>query len=168
MRISLVVAVSENGVIGIDNKLPWRIPEDLARFKSLTMGHTLLMGRKTFESIGRVLPGRTSIVLTRDRSYEPPPGVMVAHEVDEALSLAPGPEVFVVGGAEVYRLLMPFADRIHLTRVHGHYEGDTYFRGFDPEEWSLSSSDPGGGSAGAPSLSFEVYDREPRDSFRDV
>jgi dihydrofolate reductase len=153
MRVSIVVAVSENGVIGVDNKLPWRIPEDLARFKKITMGNTLLMGRKTFESIGRALPGRTSLVLTRDREYSPPEGVLVAHEIEEAMEKAPGPEIFVVGGAEIYGQLLPRTDRIYLTRVRGYYEGDTYFRGLDQSQWTLSQSTPSEG------CTFEVYER---------
>ena len=159
--VSLVVAVSENGVIGIDNRLPWRIPGDLARFKRITMGNTLVMGRKTFESIGKALPGRTSVVLTRDPSWKAPEGVVVAHGVDEAMARAPGPEIFVIGGGEIYDLLLPSADRIYLTRVHERVQGDTYFASPDGEQWTLESSVPGEAQGSVPPHTFEIYDRRP-------
>lgn len=161
--VSIVVAVSENGVIGVRNQLPWKIPGDLARFKKITMGNTLLMGRKTFESIGRALPGRTSLVLTRDPAYVAPEGVVVAHRVDEAMEIAPGPEIFVIGGGEIYDLLLPSTDRIYLTRVHGTYQGDTYFDSPDAEQWALESSTPGETMDTVPAHTFEIYDRRPAD-----
>ena len=161
--VSIVVAVSENGVIGVRNQLPWRIPGDLARFKRITMGNTLLMGRKTFESIGKPLPGRTSLVLTRDPSYRAPEGVLVAHGVDEAMARAPGPEIFVIGGGEIYDLLLAAADRIYLTRVHGKYEGDTFFDSPDADEWTLESSVRGDAEGDVPAHTFEIYDRRPSD-----
>jgi dihydrofolate reductase len=161
--VAIVVAVSDNGVIGARNQLPWRIPGDLARFKKITMGNTLLMGRKTFESIGRPLPGRTSVVLTRDPSYRAPEGVLVAHGVDEAMARAPGPEIFVIGGGEIYDLLLPATDRIYLTRVHGQYEGDTFFELPDADEWTLESSVPGEALDPVPPHTFEIYDRRPSD-----
>jgi dihydrofolate reductase len=161
--VAIVVAVAENGVIGVRNQLPWRIPGDLARFKRITMGNTLLMGRKTFESIGRALPGRTSLVLTRDASYRPDGGVLVAHGVDEAMAKAPGPEIFVIGGGEIYGLLLPATDRIYLTRVHQHYEGDTFFASPDEEQWMLESSEPGEVTGSTPRHTFEIYDRRPSD-----
>jgi dihydrofolate reductase len=122
-EIVFVIARAENGVIGKDGALPWRIPEDLRRFKALTMGAPMIMGRKTFESLPRLLPGRRHIVLTR--SDWRADGAEVAHSVEEALALVDGPRVSVVGGAEIYRLFEPLADRIELTEVHGSYEGDT-------------------------------------------
>ncbi|HEY5150661.1 MAG TPA: dihydrofolate reductase, partial [Mycobacterium sp.] len=115
MSVTLVAAVARNGVIGADGGLPWHLPDDLRRFKALTMGHTMIMGRRTFESIGRALPGRVSIVVTRDAGWTAP-GVTVAHSVEEALALA-GPdaaadaEVMVVGGGEIYRQTLELADR---------------------------------------------------------
>jgi dihydrofolate reductase len=161
--VSIVVAVSDNGVIGVKNQLPWRIPADLARFKRITMGNTLIMGRKTFESIGRALPGRTSIVVTRDPSFRAPDGVVVVHGVDEAIARAPGPEIFVIGGGEIYDLLLPSTDRIYLTRVHGRFEGDTYFASPDEEHWTLESSVPGEAKDHEPAHTFEIYDRRPSD-----
>jgi len=134
--ISLIAAMAENGTIGRDNTLPWRLPEDLKRFKSLTMGKLLLMGRKTYESIGRPLPGRTSIVLTRDRNWKAE-GVVIVGSLGQALSYARDAEELVaIGGAEIYRLLMPFARRIHLTLVHAEIPGDTFFPDFDPTQWA--------------------------------
>jgi len=133
--ISLIVAMAHNGVIGRNNTLPWRLPEDLKRFKAITLGKPILMGRKTFESIGKPLPGRTNLVLTRDRDWRAA-GVVVVHSVDEAIERALGAaELMTIGGAEVYRLLMPVAQRIYLTHVQADVPGDTYFPDFDPTQW---------------------------------
>jgi dihydrofolate reductase len=127
MHLSLIVAISQNHIIGRGGRLPWRLPADLKRFKQLTMGHHLIMGRKTFESIGRVLPGRTTVVLTRSaRAF--PPGVVAVSGLAEALAVARhDSQAFVVGGAELYRQALPVADRIYLTRVHADVDGDTRF-----------------------------------------
>jgi len=134
--VSLIVAMAQNGVIGRDNALPWRLPEDLRRFKTSTLGKPILMGRKTFESIGRALPGRSNFVLTRDRGWSAP-GVAVVHSVEEALAQAAGAaELVAIGGAEIYRLVLPFARRIYLTHVHADVPGDTYFPEFDATQWA--------------------------------
>ncbi|OGU11524.1 MAG: dihydrofolate reductase [Geobacteraceae bacterium GWC2_58_44] len=126
MIISLMAAMSENRVIGRQGKLPWHIPADLARFKSITMGHAVLMGRRTFESIGRPLPGRRSIVLTRTRREIE--GCEVAPSLQEAIAAAEGDEeIFIIGGSEVFREALPLCQRIYLTIVHGSYQGDVYF-----------------------------------------
>jgi len=133
--ISLIVAMAQNGVIGRDNSLPWRLPEDLKRFRSFTLGKPILMGRKTFESIGRPLPGRTNLVLTRDRGWFAH-GVIVVHSVAEALTQAAANEELVaIGGAEIYRLLLPLARRIYLTHVHADVPGDITFPEFDSTQW---------------------------------
>jgi dihydrofolate reductase len=133
--ISVIVAMAQNGVIGRDNALPWRLPQDLKRFKSFTLGKTVLMGRKTFESIGRPLSGRTNLVLTRDRRWVAP-GVIVVHSIEEALAQAgAGNELVAIGGAEIFRLVLPLARRIYLTHVHADVPGDTYFPDFDPTQW---------------------------------
>ena len=132
--ISLIVAMAQNGVIGRDNALPWRLPADLKRFKAFTLGKTVLMGRKTFESIGRPLPGRDNLVLTRDRRWLAS-GVIVVHSVEQALTQAGDKELVAIGGAQIYRLLMPFARRIYLTHVHADVPGDTFFPDFDPTQW---------------------------------
>jgi dihydrofolate reductase len=134
MRKSIIVAASQSGVIGKDGKLPWHLPSDLKRFKALTMGHTLIMGRKTFESIGKPLPGRTTLVLTRQTAemcsfY--PEGVHCARSLDEAMdaAFAAGEnEVFICGGGEVYREALPLVDRVYLTVVERDFEGDTRFK----------------------------------------
>jgi dihydrofolate reductase len=122
-EITFVIARAQNGVIGRDGALPWRIPEDLKRFKALTMGAPMIMGRKTFESLPKLLPGRRHIVLTRGDWQAD--GAEVTHTVEEALATVQGPRVSVVGGAEIYLLFEPLADRIELTEVHGSPEGDT-------------------------------------------
>jgi len=134
--ISLIVAMAQNGVIGRDNNLPWRLPADLKRFKEFTVGKPILMGRKTFESIGHPLPDRLNLVLTRDRAWWAD-GVTGVHSVEEALAKAAGSEELVaIGGAEIYRLVLPFARRIYLTHVHADVPGDTYFPEFDATQWA--------------------------------
>ncbi len=137
VRVVLVAAVATNGVIGNGGDIPWHIPGEQAGFKRLTMGHVLLMGRATYDSIGRPLPGRTTIVLTRDPSWSAD-GVLVARTLAGALALAEGfdGDVHVVGGAQVYAEAMPFADEQVLTEVHLTPEGDTYYPAFDRDEWT--------------------------------
>ena len=127
MRVTLVVARAINGVIGRDGRLPWHIPADLKRFKALTMGSAMLMGRRTFDSLPGLLPGRRHIVLTRDRGWSAN-GAEVAHDVENALALAGSDRVSVIGGAEIFDLLLPRADRIELTEVLAKIEGDTLMR----------------------------------------
>jgi len=134
MSLSLIAAVASNGVIGKGGDLPWRLSDDLKRFKKLTMGHPIVMGRKTFDSIGRALPGRKNIVITRDTSWSFE-GVEVAHSLDEALSLAGEGEVFVIGGGEIYRQALPMASRMYLTLLAREVEGDAVFPEYDAAEW---------------------------------
>jgi len=135
--ITLAVAVADNGVIGRDGALPWRLPEDLRRFKAATIGKPVIMGRKTFDSIGRALPGRLNIVLTRQAGWLPQdPAVQVVPDLDTALAVAGEvPEVTVIGGAQVYALALPLAGRILLTEVHARPEGDAHLAPFDPQVW---------------------------------
>jgi dihydrofolate reductase len=139
-RIVMVAAVASNGVIGADGDIPWRIPEDFAHFKRVTLGHTLVMGRATYDSIGRPLPGRTTIVLTRSRSWSAE-GVLVAHSVAEALDLAdtlsgdPIPQVMVAGGGEVYAAALPHADEQVLSLVDLEPDGDAHYPAYDPAAW---------------------------------
>lgn len=137
IELSIVVAVAENGVIGRDNALPWRIRTDLRRFRRLTLGHPMIMGRRNFESIGRPLPGRETIVLTRDRAFASP-GIHVAHDWEEAIRLGGdlaarmgANEVAVVGGSEIYALALPIARRLRVTRVHARPDGDVLFPDYD-------------------------------------
>lgn len=134
--ISLIVAMAQNGVIGRENSLPWRLPADLKRFRSFTLGKPIIMGRKTFESIGRPLPDRTNLVLTRDPGWVAH-GVIVVHSLAEALAQADAIEELVaIGGAEVYRLLLPLARRMYLTHVQADVAGDITFPEFDSTQWA--------------------------------
>jgi len=136
-RISLIAALDKNGVIGDDGGIPWRLPADLQYFKRVTMGKPLIMGRKTHESIGRPLPGRQNIVLTRQRDYHAP-GCTVVHSIEEALAAAgDAEEVMVAGGGSVYRQFLPLAHRLYLTLVDTTAEGETTFPPFDREKWRL-------------------------------
>jgi dihydrofolate reductase len=147
MKVSIIVAMGEGGVIGRGGALPWHLPADLARFRRITMGHPLIMGRRTYESIGRPLPGRASIVLSRQGDFRPA-GVQPAGSLEEALDLArrveaaqgtadQDAEVFVIGGADVYRQAMPSADHLYITRVHVPVFGDRWFTEPDSFEWTL-------------------------------
>jgi len=142
MIISLIAAISENGVIGKDGGIPWRLSEDLKLFKRVTMGHHLIVGRKTYESIGKPLPGRTMVVLTRQENYKAE-GCTVVHSLPEALDLARDAgddEVFIGGGAALYALALPLADRLYISRVHAEVNGDTYFPDFDQDNWQVELS----------------------------
>jgi dihydrofolate reductase len=138
--VSLIVAAAANGVIGCDNQMPWHLPEDLAHFKRLTLGHPVVMGRKTYESIlaalGKPLPGRTNIVVTRQAGFAAP-GCIVAASLDAALAAAAraAEEIFVIGGAEIYRLALERADRVYLTRIDAAFDGDATFPALDPAAW---------------------------------
>jgi len=134
-RVSIIVATDERGAIGHEGQLPWRLPEDLKRFKAITLGKPVIMGRKTWDSIGRPLPGRLNIVVTRQPGLELA-GATVVGSLDEALAAAgDAPEACVIGGAEIYRLALPLADTLHLTRVHATVAADTYFPVLDPQQW---------------------------------
>lgn len=130
--IFLIYARAANGVIGLSGGIPWRLPADLKRFKAMTMGKPMIMGRKTFESFPSPLPGRRHIVLTRDLAWNAP-GAEIAHSVDEALALAGDGEVAIIGGAEIYALFTDRASRIEMTEVHGDYDGDTKVPALGPE-----------------------------------
>lgn len=142
MKISLVVAMAQNGVIGRDNGLPWRLSSDLKRFKALTLGKPVVMGRKCFQSIGKPLPGRPNIVVTRDIGYVPE-GVLIAHSFDDAMALATEQarvlgidEICIIGGGEIYRLSMESADCLHVTHIEATIDGDTFFPAIDPAIWA--------------------------------
>jgi dihydrofolate reductase len=135
MRISLIVAMSRNRVIGSDNRLPWHLSADLKRFKAITMGKPILMGRKTHESIGRPLPGRTNIVLTGNPGYHAP-GCLVVSSLGEAMDAAQGcEELMIIGGSSLYRRFLTDADRLYLTLIDQDFSGDTFFPEFDPADW---------------------------------
>ena len=140
--LSLIVAMTRHGVIGRGGTLPWKLSADLQRFKALTMGHHLLMGRKTYDSLGRPLPGRTSVVITRQMSLRLPLEVLVTHSLDAALGLAAGDDQpFVIGGGEIFREALPRIERMHVTWVEADVEGDTFFPEWNPAEWRLVESE---------------------------
>ncbi len=163
MRLAIIAAVADNRVIGRDGGLPWRLPADLKRFKALTLGHHLLMGRRTYETdVGGPLPGRTVVVISRG-SPELPAGVRLAASLDEAVEIARAagdPEPFVAGGAEIYRQALPRVDRLYLTRVHARPEGDTRFPPYDEAEWrEVSRDEQPADDANPYAQTFLVYDR---------
>lgn len=137
MIISIIVAMDERRGIGIRNRLPWHLSTDLVRFKKLTMNHTVIMGRKTYESIGKILPGRTMVVITRSVNYRAA-GVVVVHSLPEAITLAKNSgeeEVFIIGGEAIFKMALPLAQKIYLTSVHAVTEADVFFPHFDESEW---------------------------------
>ena len=138
--ISLIVAMSRNRVIGALGQIPWHLPDELKLFKRLTMGHHIIMGRKTWDSIGRLLPGRTTVVVTRQPGFEVP-GAIVTHTLEGAIAACGrDPEIFVIGGAELFRAALPLADRLYLTVVDAEIPGDTYMPEFDSSAWRETSS----------------------------
>ncbi len=135
--ISIIVALSENNVVGIKNQLPWKLSADLKRVKALTMGHHIIMGRKTYESIGKPLPGRTNVVITRNSDFNAD-GCLIASSLKVALEIAKDDaEVFIFGGGEIFREALPLAARIYMTRVHTQLNGDTHFPEIKPFEWRV-------------------------------
>jgi dihydrofolate reductase len=162
--LSLVAALARNRVIGKDGQLPWRLPNDLRRFKELTLGHAVIMGRKTYDSIvqslGRPLPGRDNIVLTRSAGFQCD-GCIPVVSVDDALREAhqrrPGAEVFVIGGAEIYRLTLPRATRLYMTELDDDFDGDTFFPGYDASQWREEARERS--ADGALNYSFVTYVR---------
>lgn len=159
-QISIVVAASDNRVIGIENKLPWHLPADLKFFKNLTTGHTILMGRKTFESIGKALPNRRNLVITRDR-YFVAEGCELFHSLEEAIDACVEGETFIIGGDSIYQQALSISNKIYLTRVHTHIEnGQAFFPELDATVWSLISSDFVAKDDRNPfDMHFEVYER---------
>lgn len=159
-RVTLIVAVARNGVIGRNGKLPWRLPEDLAFFKRTTMGSPIIMGRRTWESIGRPLPGRRNIVVSRSKEFTAP-GAEVAADLDAALALCAGtPEAFVIGGAQLYAVALPRAQQLVITEIDADFEGDTYWPTIDKAQWQETSREhqpPSGQRAFA--LDFVTYER---------
>jgi dihydrofolate reductase len=151
--VTLIVARAENGVIGRGGKLPWNLPEDLRHFKEVTMGTPMVMGRKTFESLPKLLPGRRHIVLTRDPDWHSE-GAEIARDAPGALALAGEPRVSIIGGAEIFAMFLPLADRVELTEVHARPEGDTFMPPFDPVHWRETRREAHGAKDGKPAFSF--------------
>jgi dihydrofolate reductase len=135
--LSLIVAFAKNNVIGYNNMLPWHLPEDLKRFKALTMGHHIIMGRKTYESLGRLLPGRTTVIVTRNKSYKVE-GALISHSLDAAIGLCKDDtEPFLIGGAELYKIGLKHASKLYVTQVLAEFAGDAFFADIDPNLWNL-------------------------------
>ena len=159
MTVTIVAAVGANRAIGRDNDMPWHLPEDLAHFKRTTLGHTLVMGRKTYDSIGRPLPGRTTIVVTRQHSWSAP-NVLVAHSLSRALEMAHGDQVFIAGGGEIYAQALPLADRLHVTHVLTAVDGKAHFSPMDPNSWRMvSSQEIPAGEKDSHATRYSVYER---------
>lgn len=166
LKLSLICAISTNGVIGRNNKLPWHLSEDLKYFKRTTMGKCIIMGRKTFESIGKPLPGRTNIIVTRNRNYDVENGRVVdsladAIELAENIAFIDGSEeAFVIGGGQLFKEVLPVVERMHLTRIHAEVEGDAWFPEFDTEEWEeISRLDFSSSATNPYNYSICVYER---------
>jgi dihydrofolate reductase len=141
MKITLIAAAAENNALGKDNDLIWRLPDDFKRFKALTSYHYIIMGRKTFESFPKPLPNRKHVVITRQENYKKET-IEVVHSLEEAIEFSSAEEeIFIIGGGEVYKQALPFADKIELTRVHGEFEADTFFPEIDEKKWDLVNSE---------------------------
>jgi dihydrofolate reductase len=160
MRISIIAALARNRTIGRGNAMPWRLPEDLKRFKRLTMGHAVIMGRKTFESIGTPLTGRNNIVITRSGDWSQA-GCVVVNSLEAALAAIPGTEGFVIGGAQIYALAMPLARRLYLTEIDRDFEGDAFFPEFDRSQWRELSRERHS-AAGAEGFDYDFVECERR------
>ncbi|WP_127580254.1 dihydrofolate reductase [Paenibacillus koleovorans] len=159
--LSLIWAMDRNRLIGRDNGMPWRLPAEQAYFRRVTTGHTIVMGRKTFESIrSKPLPNRHNVILTRDRSFHAPEGCTVIHSLEEGLRLAEQETVFVIGGSEVYGLFLPYADRLYVTHIDHAFEGDAHFPPYDESAWKEVAREPGLTDEKNPyAYVFSVYER---------
>jgi dihydrofolate reductase len=162
MRINAIFAMSENYVIGINNQLPWHLPADLKHFKKITLGKRILMGRKTYESMGRPLPGRCNMVMTKDTHFQAP-GCIVVHSIEKALAaVQENDEIFVIGGALLYQEMLPLVERLYMTIIHQHFEGDTYFPAINHAEWQEKERiDHAANGENKYSYSFIMLDRKP-------
>lgn len=163
MTLSIIVAASENNVIGINNHLPWHLPVDMKYFKDITMGKPIVMGRKSFEELGRVLPGRPNIMITRQQDYKAE-GLHIVPSLEAGIEKAKTfgtEEIFITGGGEIFKMALPIVDRVYLTRVHAEVTGDTYFPEFDPKGWKLVKNERHEkDEKHAYALTFQVWERE--------
>lgn len=158
-QLSIIVAIANNQVIGVNNTLPWHLPEDLKRFRALTTGHHIIMGRKTYESLGRLLPERTTVIVTRNKDYQLE-GALIAHSLETALALCKNDdEVFLIGGAELYQDGLKLADKLYLTKVDLSVDGDAFFPEFDLNLWQESSRETHTSAKGLP-FSYITYIRK--------
>lgn len=159
-NLSLIVAIANNGVIGKDNTLPWHLPEDLKRFRALTTGHHIIMGRKTYESLGRLLPGRTTVIVTRNTEYKVE-GALTAHSLSEAAELCRGDnEAFVIGGAELYKEALHIVNKLYITEIKLDVDGDAHFPSFDVAKWQQTAHEDHVSASGLP-FSYVTYTKLP-------
>jgi dihydrofolate reductase len=159
-RISIIVAYAANRIIGSRGQMPWRLPEDLKRFRQITMGHAIVMGRKTWESIGRLLPGRHHVIISRRPGYTVPGATVVASLGDAIAACADESDVFIIGGGEIYRLALPLSDRIYATEIEGSFEGDAFFPLPDMAIWKETRREPGRDENSSMRYSFVTFDRD--------
>lgn len=158
-KLSIIVAVAKNRVIGINNTLPWHLPEDLKRFRALTMGHHIIMGRKTYESLGRLLPGRTTVIVTRNKDYKVE-GALVANSLEAAITLCKDDdEIFLIGGAELYQDGLKFSDKLYITELDLQVDGDAHFPQYPAEQWQQVSREAHTSEQGL-SFSYVTYQRK--------
>jgi len=158
-KLSIIVAIANNGVIGVNNTLPWHLPEDLKRFKALTMGHHIIMGRKTYESLGRLLPGRTTVIVTRNSHYKIE-GALIASSLQAAIALCrDDDEVFLIGGAELYQNGLKLANKLYITEIALEVEGDAHFPAYQTNEWQETSREAHTSAQGL-SFSYVTYVRK--------
>lgn len=161
--ISMIWAMDEQRLVGVNNRLPWRLPADLTYFMNVTMGHTIIMGRKTFESFPKPLPGRKSVIITTNEQYNAPEDCAVVHSVEAAIEhvqASGAAKCFVIGGAEIYKQFLPLADRLYVTRIEGEFKGDTHFPVYDESAWQLVSAQKGSvDEKNTIPHTFEVYER---------
>ncbi len=157
--ISMIWAMGRNNALGCKNRMPWHLPADFAYFKRTTLGKPVIMGRKTFESIGKPLPGRTNVVITRDSKFRPQ-GCITVDSIDKAKAFADGGEAFIIGGAEIYGAFLPVSDKLYITEIDHAFEADTYFPEIDYSSWKLVSEEPGPKDEKNPyDYRFLVYER---------
>ena len=163
MNISIIVAITENNIIGRDNGMPWHLPADLKYFRERTTGHHIVMGRKTFESIGggRPLPNRVSIIITKQKDYKAN-GCLIAHSLEEAIEIAKGQdELFIIGGKQIYDQSLALANKMYITRIHTHIDGDTSFPQYDENQWEMTSyTEREADGKNAYPLSFLVFEKK--------
>lgn len=157
-KLSLIVAVAQNRVIGLNNTLPWHLPEDLKRFRALTTGHHIIMGRKTYESLNRLLPDRTTVIVTRNQAYEVP-GALIANSLEQAIALAVNDnEAFLIGGAELYQVGLQLADRLYITEIEAEFTGDAFLPEFELQDWQEVSREESISAKGLP-FRYVTYER---------
>ncbi len=162
MSLSIIAALGLKNEIGLENKIPWSIPEDMKRFRDITRGHSVIMGRKTFESIGRLLPNRKNVIITKNASFISPEEAVVVNTLEDAIAnIREDGEVFVIGGSQIYEMALPYVDKMYLTHIDREFAADTYFPNFDRNEWKVVENSTGHRTEGEPTTNFAfvTYER---------